>query len=115
VAKKPVMEPIAVDDYVEFHDEEFYANKIVDGEDMRVLAFAFKAGQEMEVVRVRPSVMLYAFRGEGFFTVGKREFPVRPGQFVVVAPDEPHGVRAGRREEFVALVVIAPSPTGMLE
>jgi quercetin dioxygenase-like cupin family protein len=109
------MEPIAFDNYIEFRDEEFYANKIVDGEDMRVLAFAFKPGQEMDAVRVKPSVLLYAYRGEGFFTVGKREFPVRPGQFVVVAPDEAHGVRAGRREEFVALVVIAPSPTGMLE
>ena len=115
MAKKPVSGPVRFEDYLEFHDEEFYASKILDGEDMRILAFCFKPGQQMEPVKVKPSVMLYAIRGDGFFTVGKKEFPVEPGQFVLVEPNESHGVRAGHREEFAVLVVIAPSPTGLIE
>jgi quercetin dioxygenase-like cupin family protein len=109
------MDPVAVDAFVQFRDEAFYASKIFDSEQMRIVAFCFKPGQEMEEVRVKPSVLLYASQGEGYFTVGKREHPVKPGQFVVVAPNEAHGVRAGKREPFVALVVIAPSPTALLE
>jgi len=115
MARKPGMEPSRVEDFIEFRDEEFYAQKVYDSDDLRVLTFCFKPGQEMEEVRVKPSVLLYAFRGEGFFTVGKRERPVMPGAFVVVGPNEAHGVRAGKHGEFVVLVVIAPSPTGLLE
>jgi quercetin dioxygenase-like cupin family protein len=115
VARKASNAPVAIDEVVEFRDEEFYAAKLYDSEHLRVLAFAFKPGQEMETVKVDPSVLLVAHSGEGFFTVGKREYPVAPGSFVVVAPKEAHSVRAGKREPFVVLVVIAPSPTGLLE
>jgi quercetin dioxygenase-like cupin family protein len=113
--RKASMVPVAVEAFVEFRDEDFYASKIFDSEHMRIVAFCFKPGQVMEDVRVKPSVLLYASSGEGFFSVGRKEHPVKPGQFVVVAPNEAHGVRAGKRENFVALVVIAPSPTGLLE
>lgn len=115
MARRKSEEPQRVEAFVEFKDEEFYAQKVYDSNDLRVLTFCFKPGQEMEEVRVKPSVLLYAFSGEGYFTVGKRESPVKPGAFVVVGPNEAHGVRAGKRGEFVVLVVIAPSPTGLLE
>ena len=69
----------------------------------------------MDPVRVKPAVLLMAYSGEGFFTVGKREHEVRPGAFVVVPPNEPHAARAGKHGEFVVFVVMAPSPTGLLE
>jgi quercetin dioxygenase-like cupin family protein len=109
------MEPVALPKVIEFRDEEFYAKKLFDSEEMRVLAFSFKPGQEMDTVKVDPSVLLFAYSGEGFFTVGKREHPVSPGSFIVAAAGEPHSVRAGKKEPFVVLVVIAPSPTGLLE
>jgi quercetin dioxygenase-like cupin family protein len=109
------MEPARVESFFEFRDEAFYAQKVYDSADLRVLTFCFKPGQEMEEVRVKPSVLLYAVSGEGYFTVGKRETPVKPGAFVVVASNEAHGVRAGKKTEFVVFVVIAPSPTGLLE
>jgi quercetin dioxygenase-like cupin family protein len=115
MARRETMAPVALPDLVEFRDEEFYAQKLYDSEHMRVLAFAFKPGQEMETVKVAPSVLLLAHSGEGFFTVGKKEYPVRPGSFVVVGPNEPHSARAGKREPFVVLVVIAPSPTGLID
>ena len=108
------MEPIALPEVIEFRDEEFYAKKLFDSEEMRVLAFSFKAGQGMDTVKVEPRVMLFAYEGEGFFTVGKREFPVQPGAFVVTERNEPHSVRAGKHGPFVALVVIAPSPTALI-
>jgi quercetin dioxygenase-like cupin family protein len=109
------MEPIALPKVIEFRDEEFYAKKLFDSEEMRVLAFSFKPGQEMENVKVDPAVLLFAYSGEGFFTVGKREHPVSPGSFVVAGPREAHSVRAGKKEPFVVLVVIAPSPTSLLD
>jgi len=115
VARKGAMDPKRVEDLLEFRDEDFYAQKLYDSEDMRVLAFCFKPGQEMDEVKVKPSVMLYAFSGEGYFTVGKKEHIVKPGAFVVVPSNEAHGVRSGHKEPFVVLVVIAPSPTGLLE
>ncbi len=115
MARKAGTEPQRVESFVEFRDEEFYAQKVFDSNDLRVLTFCFKPGQEMEDVRVKPSVLLYAVSGEGYFTVGKRETPVKPGAFIVVGPNEAHGVRAGRHSEFVVFVVIAPSPTGLLE
>ncbi len=69
----------------------------------------------MERVRVKPAVLLFAYAGEGFFTVGAREHPVKPGAFVVVPPNEPHAARAGSHGNFVVFVVMAPSPTGLLE
>jgi quercetin dioxygenase-like cupin family protein len=113
--QKTAMDPVPLDAFVQFRDEEFYANKVHDSEEMRVVAFCFKPGQEMDAVTVKPAVLLFAYSGEGFFTVGKRDHPVEPGKFVVVAPGEAHGLRAGKLEPFVVLVVIAPSPTGMLE
>ncbi len=115
MARKTSMEPQRVEDFVEFRDEEFYAQKVYDSTELRVLTFCFKPGQEMEEVRVKPSVLLYAVSGEGYFTVGKRETPVKAGAFVVVGSNEAHGVRAGKHGEFVVFVVIAPSPTGLLE
>jgi quercetin dioxygenase-like cupin family protein len=115
MAKKPVMAPVPLDKFIEFRDEEFYANKVHDGEDVRVLVFCFRPGQEMEDVEVAPSVVLYAVAGTGFFTVGKKEYPVEPGDLVVVERKVPHGIRAGKAEEFVVLVAIAPSPTSLIE
>lgn len=115
MAKKMAMEPVRVDEFVEFRDAAFYANKIFDSAEMRVVAFCFKRGQEMGEVRVKPAVLLYAYSGEGFFTIGRKEYAVEPGKFVVVASDEAHGVRAGKHADFVVLVVIAPSPTGLIE
>lgn len=115
MARKASMDPIALPKVVQFRDAEFYSQKLYDSEHMRVVAFAFKPGQEMDTVKVDPSVLLFAQSGEGFFTVGKKEFPVSPGSFVVVEPKEAHSVRAGKKEPFVVLVVIAPSPTGLLE
>ena len=115
MAKKTAMEPQALDKYVQFRDHEFQTSKVYDGEDVRILVFCFKPGQEMEPITVEPSVTLYAVSGEGFFTVGKHEYPVEPGDLVVVERGQPHGVRAGKREEFVVLVAIAPSPTGLID
>jgi len=115
VARKAAVEPVALAGVIEFRDEEFYAKKLFDSEQMRVLTFSFKPGQEMDEVEVDPSVLLYAYSGEGFFTVGKKEHPVAPGTFVVVPPREAHAVRAGKRGPFVVLVVIAPSPTARVE
>lgn len=115
MARRKEMEPARVEELIEFRDEEFYARKVYDSNDLRVLTFCFKPGQEMDEVKVKPSVLLYAFSGEGFFTVGKREHPVKAGAFVVVGPNEAHGLRAGKHGDFVVLVVIAPSPTGLLE
>jgi quercetin dioxygenase-like cupin family protein len=69
----------------------------------------------MEEVQVAPSVLLYAVAGNGFFTVGKKEYPVEPGDLVVVERKQAHGIRAGKSEEFVVLVAIAPSPTSLIE
>ena len=115
MARKPDVVPIKLSEAVEFRDHEFDAKKLFDSEEMRILTFAFKPGQEMETVKVDPAVLLFAYSGEGFFTVGKKEFPVEPGAFVVVPPKEPHSARAGKHGPFVALVVIAPSPTSLIE
>ncbi len=114
MGEEPPMEPVPLDRFIEFRDEEFYANKVHDGEDVRVLVFCFRPGQEMEPVEVEPSVVLYAVAGEGYFTVGKHEHPVEPGDLVVVERKQPHGIRAGKRGEFVVLVAIAPSPTSLI-
>ncbi|HEX9710346.1 MAG TPA: cupin domain-containing protein [Candidatus Thermoplasmatota archaeon] len=114
-AKPAGMVPVPLDKFIEFRDEEFYASKVHDGEDVRVLVFCFRPGQEMEEVEVAPSVVLYAVAGEGFFSVGNKEHPVEPGDLVVVDRRQPHGIRAGKKEEFVVLVAIAPSPTSLIE
>jgi quercetin dioxygenase-like cupin family protein len=86
-----------------------------DWEDVRVLAFCFRPGQAMDEFEVAPSVVLYAVARKGFIKVEKTVHPVGPGDLVVVERKQAHGIRAGKGEEFVVLVAIAPSPTSMID
>jgi hypothetical protein len=84
-------------------------------EDVHVLVFCFRPGKAMDEFELAPSGVLYAVARKGFIKVEKTVHPVGPGDLVVVERKQAQGIRAGKGEEFVVLVAIAPSPTSSIE
>lgn len=79
-------------------------------ENMRVVVFALRAGQEVPA-HVSPSeVLMHVVSGRGTFLVTEGTRKVAAGDLVVCAPNEPHGMAAAPDEDLIVLAVIAPSP-----
>ena len=81
---------------------------IHNSENMRVVRFCLKAGQEIEPHTAEPEVLMLTLKGKGVFTVGEKKFDVSAGSMAVCRSKEPHGIKA--KEDMVVMAVIAPSP-----
>ena len=81
---------------------------LYNSDNMRVVRFCLKAGQEIEPHTVVPEVLMLALQGKGVFTVGEKKFDVSAGSVVICRSNEAHGIKA--KEDLVVMAVIAPSP-----
>ena len=83
--------------------------KLVHNSDnMRVVRFCLKAGQEIEPHSAEPEVLMLVLKGKGVFTVGEKKIDVSAGSMAVCRSMEEHGIEA--KEDLVVMAVIAPSP-----
>jgi quercetin dioxygenase-like cupin family protein len=82
---------------------------LFDSPNLRVLTFNFEPGQELPVHshNADSEVALLILEGEGVFTGGAEEFPVKTGAMQIMPVTEPHGLRALTRLRL--LVFIAPT------
>jgi len=91
---------------------EMPAREVVYNDDnVRVMRFYLKAGQEIKPHRSPSTVVLTVLQGRLSFYIGSedREETLETGASVFYDPNEPHGFRA--IEDSVAQAVVAPNPT----
>lgn len=90
--------------------EKAFKNLLVhDSPYFKILNFNFKAGQELPVHShdIEGEVSLAVLEGEGeFLSKNEETLPARPGDVLVCAISEPHGLRA--KTDLRLLVTIAP-------
>jgi quercetin dioxygenase-like cupin family protein len=84
-----------------------------DTADLRLLVFRFSPGQEVPPHRSVSTVMLTVLEGTGTLSgdpdVTPKEIVCNPGDVVVYAPDELHGMRA-THGPLLLLAAITPRP-----
>jgi quercetin dioxygenase-like cupin family protein len=82
---------------------------IHDGDDARLVVFRLAPGQQIAPHRNASTVMLLVLEGHGVLSGEHAELPCSPGDLVVYAPDELHGMRAVD-DELLLLATITPRP-----
>lgn len=83
-----------------------------DEPNFRVAAFTLAPHQEVAVHTSTSSVLVTVVRGCGLLEGAEGRIPVQAGETVAYAPNEPHGMQAGKHGmEFVAVIV--PGPSGI--
>lgn len=102
------MKKIETEEVAKFKKESFWLDVIHESPNMKLILFCFEPGQELPVHShdVESEVFLFVVEGEGFFTGGVEDVPVKKGSLLVSPVSEPHGVRAKTRMKV--LVGIAP-------
>lgn len=63
-------------------------------EQVKVVIFAFDAGQELSEHTAATPAIVQILAGEGLLTVGPERFQARPGTWLHMPPRTPHGLRA---------------------
>lgn len=81
-----------------------------DSPDARVVMFRIEAGQQVAVHTNASTVLLTIVSGSGVVSGADGDRPVKTGDMVAYAPNEPHGMRAPS-ERLVIAAVIAPRPS----
>lgn len=80
-----------------------------DSADARVVLFRLAPGQQVATHTSKSSVVLVVLSGHGRVAGADGERPVRAGDIVAYAPEEPHGMNA-TDVELVLAAIIAPRP-----
>ena len=80
-----------------------------DHDDGRLVVFRLAPGQQVATHTSGSSVFMTVVSGSGFVSGGDGERAVGPGEFLAIAPREPHGMRAAEGELVIA-AVITPRP-----
>lgn len=84
-----------------------------DSEEMRLVVFRIAPGESVPPHRSTSSVQLTVLSGTGTISGeradGPREWDCSPGEVIVFAPSEQHGMRAND-ETLVLLAAITPRP-----
>lgn len=75
----------------------------------RIVVFRIAPGQRVAEHTSTSNVLLTVVSGTGYVTGGHGEQQVKPGEFIAIAPREPHGMRADR-DELILAAHITPSP-----
>jgi quercetin dioxygenase-like cupin family protein len=74
--------------------DSIVSRTLYDGDDARVILFAFAPGQELsEHTAARPAV-LHFLSGTADLVLGADEHQARPGTWVHMKPNMPHSIRA---------------------
>src|SRR5512144_2228702 len=92
----------------EFSPSRPVSKLLYDSDAMRVVVFGLLPGQEIPPHTAPSRVVLHMVQGKGVFLTGSGERPAYAGGFVIIEPNEPHGLKAN--EKSVLLAVIAPRP-----
>ena len=78
--------------------------------DARVVLFRLEPGQVVPVHTSSSTVLLTIISGSGTVSGEDGQCAVKPGDIVVYAEGEPHGMQAAG-EQFIIAAVIAPRPS----
>ncbi|MGD9506372.1 MAG: cupin domain-containing protein [Syntrophobacteraceae bacterium] len=92
-----------------FSDRAFANLLVHDSPYFKILNFNFKAGQTLPVHahELEGEVCIAVLEGEGnFLGAGGETFPAKPGDVLISAISEPHGIEA--TSDMRVLVTIAP-------
>ena len=76
---------------------------------LRLVLFCLEAGQTVPAHSSPSTVAFYTLSGEGQVLVGDKKVAAEAGSLVMIQPNEPHGLSAGRGR-LVVLAAIAPAP-----
>lgn len=79
---------------------------LYDSSDVRLVVFAFRAGQALEPHTSTSTVVMQVLEGQGRISVGIEERAAGPGQVFVCPPNVPHAIAA--ETDMKMLAVIAP-------
>jgi len=93
---------------VEFLPDRPRIQLVHDSENLRLVLFCLKAGQEVPAHTSTSEVLVLALRGEGKFLLGDDEIPLLEGSVASCPPRQPHGLKA--ESDLVVLAVISPRP-----
>lgn len=102
------MKKIEIEKEGPFRDTGFGKLLIHDSPYFKSLNFNFKAGQELPIHShdIEGELAIAVLSGEGEFLSDGATLPARPGDVLVAAIAEPHGVRA--KTDMRVIVFIAP-------
>lgn len=93
----------------DFSDERVTIKLLQDTDELRLLLFCLRAGQQVAPHTSECHVHMLCCSGEGSILVGEREVSVRAGTLVYCPPRERHGFTA--QEDMTVLAMISPSPS----
>lgn len=93
---------------VEFLPDRPRTKLLHDTENLRLVLFCLKAGQEVAPHTSSSEVILLGLSGSGRFTTGNGETAFSAGSIGLCQPNQPHGFRA--ETDLVVLATIAPRP-----
>lgn len=83
---------------------------LYDSEQVRMVLFCLRAGQQVPAHTADSAVTMCLVRGKGSFLVGDQQYPAIPGTVAVCAPNQAHGMKA--EQDMVVLATISPRPGG---
>ena len=95
----------------QFSDERYTSQLLQETDEMRVVLFGLRAGQEVPPHTSECQVHMYCVSGQGSISVGDQETEARAGTLAFCPPHEMHGFTA--QEDMSVLVLITPSPAAL--
>lgn len=94
---------------VEFLPDRPRTQLVHDSDNMRLVLFCIKAGQEVPHHSSSSEVVVCTLKGEGKFYIGEQEMALCAGCLAVCPPNQSHAIKADK--DLVVLAMISPRPS----
>jgi len=88
------MEPVTVNDLIEYSNQKFTSKVIFRGPSFQIVLFAFIKGQKLPEHTTPSDVFLHVVEGEAMVSIDGNTKPVKQKEMIKLPKDIPHAIIA---------------------